>query len=197
MTFSANPCVLRVRAGSLDSAAARFSVPDGTALSASAGVSLTPVVTNAAAAAHFTRTRGATVYVTNVKPALLSPQATDTHVAYRGQPYAFDWNVSDVARDLETGVLVTWRFGDGTASQTVTGACGTVHHTFQTLGDKMVSVTARDKDGALKQGTPMIKRQLYLDQSARALPRSRIVVLTGPRLRAPRAGRSSRRAPAR
>lgn len=149
VTFSATPYSLCVSAGARTSSAGLFSMPDGTALSAWAGVSLTPVVTSPEAAAHYTRICGATVYVNNAKPTILSPQETDTPTVFRGQPHGFQWNVSDVAADLAAGVEVTWLFGDGTAGVVVTGATGTVTHTFYSVGQKVVRVVARDKDGGV------------------------------------------------
>jgi hypothetical protein len=149
VTFSASPYTLCVSAGARTSSSGLFSMPDGTALSAWAGVSLTPVVTSPDAAAHYTRLRGATVYVNNAKPTILNPQATDIPTVLCGQPHGFQWAVGDVAADLAAGMEVTWQFGDGTASVVVTGATGTVTHTFYSVGPKVVRVVAQDKDGGV------------------------------------------------
>ena len=148
VTFASTPYLVTVPAGSLISSAAKFSAADGTALSASSGVILTPYVTNnALAKAYFTRIKNGTVYVTNVKPTLLQPQATDTPTVTRGVPYVFTWQASDVAADLASGMTVNWNFNGETVTN-VSGSSGSIPYMFNTTGTKTIKVTATDKDGA-------------------------------------------------
>lgn len=148
-----SPYYVRVPAGSLASSVVPFSLPDGTVTSLLTGIVVSPTVTNSAAASFFTRMKTGTVYVRNVKPLIQQPLATDTPTATRGEPFAFDWTVSDVPADVASGMTITWNFGDGTPNVIVSNAAGSVYHTYGTpatgTGTKTVKVTAKDKDGAV------------------------------------------------
>ena len=152
VTFDTFPVVVRIPAGSLVSPVSRFSVPDGFSWMTSGSyydyalVTLTPTVTNADAAATYTRIQNGTVYVHNVAPVILKPLATEMRNALRGVPFTFDWEVSDAPADLAT-VMTAWDFGDGQV-QTVYGASGQIFHTFTSSGLRQVRVHARDKDQA-------------------------------------------------
>ncbi len=148
VTFASTPFLVKVPSGSDRSSIAKFNVPDGTSLSAGAGIVLTPVVvSNAAAIAYYTRLRDGRVYVQNVKPVITQPLATDTPTAVQHASYSFAWNVYDVTPDMASGMTLTWIFGDGTTNYTTHGSVGTVPHTYTTTGPKLVKVRARDKDG--------------------------------------------------
>lgn len=148
VTFASTPFLVKVPNGLVSSSVAKFNVPDGTPLSAGAGITFTPVVvSNAAAIAYYTRLREGRVYVRNVKPVITQPLATDTPTAVQHTPYTFSWNVSDVTPDLASGMTLTWIFGDGTTNYVTHGAVGSVQHTYVTTGVKVVKVRARDKDG--------------------------------------------------
>ena len=161
VTFDTFPVVVRIPAGSLVSPVSRFSVLDGFSWMTSGSyydyalVTLTPTVTNADAAATYTRIQNGTVYVRNVAPVLLQPLGTERPTAQRGMPFIFDWAVSDAPTDLASGMTVTWDFGDGT-HQTVYGATGQIVHTFTTVGLRFVRVIACDKDGGHSSEHDMI-----------------------------------------
>ena len=61
VTFAADPFVVRIAAGDTASPDSKFNVPDGTLLSAATGVTMTPTIQDATAAAYYTRVREATV----------------------------------------------------------------------------------------------------------------------------------------
>ncbi|MFO7937738.1 MAG: PKD domain-containing protein [Kiritimatiellia bacterium] len=133
----------------------RFSLVDGTEFSELSGITLRPVVTNDAAAAYYTDLKETTVFVENVIPVIERPLASDLGApadptygydsVSMDIPFTFDYDVFDVPADLDS-MVVTWNFGDGSIL-TVTGAVGSVSHTYNSLGDKNVSVQATDKDG--------------------------------------------------
>lgn len=132
----------------------KFSLRDGTQASGSTGVRVHPVVVNAASA-YFTDLRDAYLFLTNINPNvtypvsgdILAPAVPPYDSIYMTVPFTFDYTVSDVPADLST-MLVRWNFGDGT-TLTVTGAVGSVSHTYNSLGNKYVWVEAEDKDGGL------------------------------------------------
>ena len=148
VTFSSTPYLVTVPAGSLISSVAKFSAADGTILSSTAGVILTPYITNnAPASAYFTRIKSGTVYVTDVAPTVTPAPVSPT--ATMNTPFTFTWTTSDVAADLATGMTVTWDFADGTVTN-VPGSSGSISHTFAGAANsytKTVTVTAHDKDG--------------------------------------------------
>ena len=135
----------------------RFSLADGTSFSELTGITLRPVVTNAAAAAYYTDLKETVVFVENVPPVVERPLASDlgspadSTYGYDkvplGEPFTFNYDVFDVDPDL-AGMSVEWTFGDG-GSTTVIGANGSVTYTYSSLGDKIVSVQATDKDGGI------------------------------------------------
>ena len=145
---------IRIPIGSTNSTPFTFSIPDGTVESEIYGIDITPTVTNVNAAARFTDLRQTTVFVKNVRPTVTKPQARDPLLtplpAYTnvplGQPFAFDYTTKDVNRDLSS-MVVRWRFGDATPEVVVTGAVGTVFHTYGSKGVKTVWMQAEDKDG--------------------------------------------------
>ncbi len=149
LTFATSPFYVTVPAGSLVSPSAKFSVVDGTVLSASAGVTLTPVITNAISAGVYTRRRDASVYVNNVKPTILLPLATDVLTATQNEPFKFDWSINDVVADQATGMRIRWTYGDGSTNEFGHGAAGSIFHTYTTTGSRQVKVTAYDKDGGV------------------------------------------------
>ena len=133
----------------------RFSLVDGTEFSELTGITLRPVVTNASAKAFYTDLKETTVFVENVIPVIQRPlhniATADPTYGYDkvplGDAFPFDYSVFDVDADLDS-MAVTWSFGDG-AILVVTGAVGSVSHTYTSLGDKIVSVQAVDKDGGI------------------------------------------------
>ena len=145
---------IRIVSGSTNSAAVRFSTPDGTLESEKDGIDIVPTVTNSPAKSYFTDLRPTTVYVDNVRPAVTQPVARDisltplpqyTNVAM-GRPFTFNYSVTDVPADAAS-MVVRWGFGDGTAAVVMTGAVAHVTHTYASLGTKFVWMQAMDKDG--------------------------------------------------
>ena len=154
VAFVPAPYIVRVLAGSLASAPVPFSLPDGTVASLASGIVITPSVTNPAAASLFTRMKPGTVYVRNVKPTIVTPQPlVPLPTVTRGEPYAFNWSVSDVPLDMASGMTLVWNFGDGTPNVIVSNATGSVYHTYLSpavgTGTRTVTVTATDKDGGV------------------------------------------------
>ncbi len=150
VTFATQPVYVQIPALSTLSGYFNFNAPDGTALSASPGVELTPVLTNALAASKYQRVVKGTVYVTNAKPALIQPTAAYNPTAVMNAPFTFNWTATDVPADTAAGMTVTWNFGDGTTTN-VPGSAGSVPHTFPGAAnsyDAQVTVYATDKDGA-------------------------------------------------
>jgi hypothetical protein len=144
---------IRIATGSTNSAPLTFSIPDGTLESEIYGIDIVPTVTNSPANTRFTDLRQATVFVKNANPVITKPLARDvalpplqeyTNVPL-GRPFTFNYTVKDVDRDL-SGMIVRWRFGDGTPDVVVTGAVGAVDHTYGSLGPKTVWLQALDKD---------------------------------------------------
>ncbi len=144
---------VRIAQGLTNSAPISFSIPDGTLETEIYGIDIVPTVTNAPANGYFTDLRQTTVFVKNVRPTVTKPVAVNpaltplpqyTNVPL-GRPFTFDYTVKDVSRDL-SGMIVQWRFGDGTPDLVVTGAVGTVTHTYGSLGQKTVWMQATDKD---------------------------------------------------
>ncbi|MDD2598593.1 MAG: PKD domain-containing protein [Kiritimatiellae bacterium] len=148
VTFASDPFILRIAAGDTVSPDSKFNVPDGTLLSGATGVTLTPVIQDVAAKAHYVRVREATVYVNNTNPVITRPVSTDLLNVTRGVSTAFDFTVVDVPAD-RASMITRWNFGDGTAELVVTGHVGQAFHTYVTTGNKVVKVQAQDKDGAL------------------------------------------------
>ncbi|MDD2455967.1 MAG: PKD domain-containing protein, partial [Kiritimatiellae bacterium] len=148
VAFFATPLYVDIPAGATTSPEVFFNVPDGTVWSGGAGVMVTPVITNAAAAGVYTRTRAGRVYVQNAAPQIIQPLATDVIEVTRGEPHAFNWTVNDVLADRESGMTLSWSFGDGTSTN-VSGAAGSVLKSYAINGPKVVKVTAADKDGGV------------------------------------------------
>ena len=146
---------IRIEAGNTNATVGiRFSVSDGTLSSETLGVTIIPsLASNANAAAFFTDLRETSVFVKNVRPTVTVPVARDlslvpipqyTNVAM-GRPFSFAYAIKDVTADASS-MLVTWTFGDG-SSAVVTGAVGSVSHTYANRGTMFLSVQAIDKDG--------------------------------------------------
>lgn len=152
VTFAVTPMTVTIPAGQTLSSEQTFSVPDGNVTSAW-GVTMSPVITSAAAASYYTEQKSATVYVQNVSP---SVTGWSTSSALRGVPCAFEWQASDVAADLASGMVVTWDFNGETITN-VTGASGSLQYTFATVGMKTVRVTATDKDGLTSAASMFFK----------------------------------------
>jgi len=148
VTFASNPFVVRIPAGDTVSPDSKFNVPDGTQLSAATGVTLTPTIQDPTAAAYFVRVREATVYVNNLFPVITRPESTDLFTVTRGVSTAFPFTVADVPAD-RASMITRWNFGDSTPELVVTGYTGSAFHTYATTGNKIVTVQAEDKDGAL------------------------------------------------
>ncbi len=137
----------------------RFSLVDGTEFSELTGITIRPVVTNAAAAAYYTDLKETTVFVENVDPVITSPlasdlaQPADSTYGYNqiplGEAFTFNYDVADVTAD-RASMQVEWNFDDGNATTTV-GHSGTATHTYNALGDRIVSVQAFDKDGGISE----------------------------------------------
>jgi len=155
LTFAAALPVVTIPAGSTSSSEVRFSVPDGTVLSESAGIEIVPSVTNTAAQSFYSRMKSGYVYVANVTPEIVSPQTNETFTVSQNTAYPFTWSVRDVNADKLSGMTVTWKFGTDPATN-VTGATGTILHTFPiTPAAKVykVEITATDKDGDQSETT--------------------------------------------
>ncbi len=148
LSFSVAPLYLEIPAGATSSSEIFFNVPDGTVWSAGSGIVVTPVITNAAAAAVYSRTRTGRVYVQNAAPQIIEPLSTDNITVTRGVPHAFTWTVDDVSADRASGMTMTWSFGDGTSTN-VSGATGSVLKNYVTAGSRVVKVKATDKDGGV------------------------------------------------
>ncbi|MDD4101813.1 MAG: PKD domain-containing protein, partial [Kiritimatiellae bacterium] len=148
LSFFASPIYVDIPAGATSSSEVFFNVPDGTVWSAGAGIVVTPVITNAAAAAVYTRTRTGRVYVQNTVPAIINPLSTDEITVTRGEPHPFNWMVNDVLADRQSGMTVEWIFGDGTTTN-VSGSTGTVLKSYASNGTKVVKVKATDKDNGI------------------------------------------------
>ncbi|HPW75865.1 MAG TPA: PKD domain-containing protein, partial [Kiritimatiellia bacterium] len=147
VTFSETPKFVRVRAGNHNSDTVAFNVPDGIHASELFGITIMPVITNAAIDAVYSgESVPCIVKVANVAPVVQTPQNGATATAKRGTPQRFTWSVSDVAADL-TGMTVTWDFGDGSALVTTNGYFGEIFHTYTSNGSREVKVFATDKDG--------------------------------------------------
>jgi len=148
VTFASSPFILRIPAGDTVSPDSKFNVPDGTQLSEATGVTLTPVIQDPTAAAVYVRVREATVYVNNRLPVITRPENTDLFTVTRGVNTAFEFAVADVPAD-RASMITRWNFGDSTPQLVVTGHVGQAFHTYATTGNKVVTVQAEDKDGAL------------------------------------------------
>ena len=133
---------VRVPANSTSSAPVRFNALDGNAY-----VELTPTVTSSAIdVTYFADRRSGYVTVANVNPSVTARLASSTY-ATRGKACLFSWTATDVAADTNSGMTVSWDFGDGTITN-VTGAAGVISHMFTTTSSgRTVVVTAYDKDG--------------------------------------------------
>ncbi|MFA7174724.1 MAG: PKD domain-containing protein, partial [Kiritimatiellia bacterium] len=153
VTFASNPFIVTIPKGETVSSESpfgdRFNVPDGTIFSEAIGVTLTPVIQGAAAAAHYVRVREGTVYVNNTPPVITRPVSTDLFTVTRGANTPFEFTVADVPADGGTNMITRWNFGDGTPELVKTGHVGQAFHIYTTTGDKVVKVQAQDKDGAL------------------------------------------------
>ncbi len=160
---------VRIVAGSTNSAACWFSLKDGTRDSELFGITVTPVITNAPASSYYTGVRSATVFVSNSQPRVTSPSEQRLQVPFL-TPHTFNYVVDDVSADQAT-IIVRWNFGDGTTA-VVTGAMGTVTHTYATLGDKTVWLEAEDKDGSVSSRVQFIVTVF--------VPRPATVAVVGP-----------------
>ncbi len=147
VTFTGSPMYVTVPAGTKTSAAIGYSASDGTSASKTTGVRISPVIENVAASNKYTISESALVKVLNVAPVIVSPLANVTMVVDTLKTVAYDWEVTDVAADVLTGMTVTWDFGDGSLAQTVSGASGTINHMYVNASTYTVTVTAKDKDG--------------------------------------------------
>ncbi|MDA3925615.1 MAG: PKD domain-containing protein [Kiritimatiellae bacterium] len=145
VTFANNPFFVTISAGDTVSSDQKFNVPDGTQLSTATGVTLTPTITNAMAAANYSRIRKATVYVNNANPVIIRPESTDVETVIRGVNTAFDFFVQDVPAD-NPSMITRWTFGDSTPSMVVTGHQGNAFHTYTAIGTYQVKMEAQDKD---------------------------------------------------
>lgn len=149
LTFNTTPCVVPVAKNATESAVVGFNVPDGTAVSAGAGVMLTPEVTNALAASYYTLFKTATTYVKNVAPTIGTNENVGV-VAERGIPVELKWSADDVDSDKNAGMTVTWSFGDGSSTNlTGVGAVGSIFHTYKKNGTWAAKVNVKDKDGGI------------------------------------------------
>ncbi len=146
VTFTSSPMYVTVPAGTLASAAISYSASDGTTFSKNTGILITPVVMDPVASNYFKNPpKTARVKVLNGKPVLVRPLTTTKKVDTL-KTVAYEWEVTDVAADMASGMTVTWDFGDGSLLQTVSGASGTINHMYQSPNRYTVTVTARDKD---------------------------------------------------
>jgi len=133
-----------------------FSLLDGTLASAISGITIKPAVITPAASNYYTDVRSSKVYVTNMPPRIVAPvaaadltapAAVPFNAVPMGQPFAFDWEIEDVAADASP-MVINWDFGDGTTLSVTNGLTGRIYHTYSSLGDKVATVRAIDKDGA-------------------------------------------------
>ncbi len=138
---------VRIVATTTSSPTIDFSVPDGTLDSAVYGIEIVPAVTNAGAAGLYTDLQSAVVFVSNLCPSVASPTAGAVIGPIPATvPYTFNYTVKDVPTDLSS-MIVRWRFSEGGPLVTVTGAVGSVSHTYMAQGTNTVWMQAEDKDG--------------------------------------------------
>ena len=133
---------------------------DGTALSATDGFTVTPVVVSPVAAQHhYLSLVAVAVRVLNEAPVIVEPAGgiaslPASFFVQSGQPHSFFWNVTDAAADsgadVGSGMKITWYFGDDTWS-VAWGASGTIEHTYANVGDRVVRMIAEDKDGGFDE----------------------------------------------
>ncbi len=133
---------------------------DGTALSATDGFTVTPVVVSPVAAQHhYLSLVAVAVRVLNEAPVIVEPAGgiaslPASFFVQSGQPHSFFWNVTDAAADssadVGSGMKITWHFGDDTWS-VAWGASGTIEHTYANVGDRVVRMIAEDKDGGFDE----------------------------------------------
>ncbi|MCL2103614.1 MAG: hypothetical protein FWH21_00945 [Kiritimatiellaeota bacterium] len=129
---------------------------DGTAATASTGITITPAIAGTAnAIAQFLDAYEWPVYVTNAPPVITSPMSSALPVAPydavpQGLPFTYNVTVSDVQADLDAGLTVRWRFGGGTWTNG-TGSAGfySLTYSVDAPGQQLVEVQAIDKDGAI------------------------------------------------
>jgi hypothetical protein len=145
LVFASSNAIM-IAAGMTNSAACLFSLRDGTPASECFGITVTPVITNSPANAYFTDVRSETIFITNSPPRVTSPSAQELQVPVFS-PLSVTYAVDDVNADRST-MTVRWNFGDG-VTLTVTGAVGSVTHTYASLGSKAAWVEAEDKDGGI------------------------------------------------
>jgi len=99
--------------------------------------------------------------VENANPVIITPseiQAAVTNQASMNVPFEIPWEIEDVGEDMTNGLTVTWSVSDGatTVFKTDIGAgtfcyAGSFTNVFTSGGDKVITMTVKDKDGGWAQ----------------------------------------------
>ena len=144
---SISPAFVTIPGGQLESTPAILIPKDGLTPYTSE-VIISPIIDDTAVSDFFVGRESVTVKVQNVKPVITEPApGTPPVQVTTSESTSFDYTVSDVDADRATDMVVTWTWGDSSRT-VVTGASGTVSHTYSNAQTYPVTVTARDKDGA-------------------------------------------------
>ena len=155
VVFQSSPVMVTIEKGRIDSDPILWKAKDGTLDSLNTGIVVSPVIQNTTISNHFKRINSMTVKVNNQIPTIIQPAANYIQPVERHTDASFTWLIDDVAADLATNMVITWKWGHfsgGTEVTTVvTGMTGTVTHKYTSAGDFIVTVEARDKDGGLNQ----------------------------------------------
>ncbi|HON47310.1 MAG TPA: PKD domain-containing protein [Kiritimatiellia bacterium] len=150
IAFDASPKTVVVPSNTTQSAAIAFAAADGTPLTSSAGVTITPIILGAAASNYFYNTPSvAKIKIRNAAPTFDIPVDGSTRNVYTMRNIPFDWQIRDVAADVAAGITNIWDFGDGSADVVQVGASGTHTHMYLSPGTYTVRVYAKDKDGGI------------------------------------------------
>ena len=149
--FDASPKTVMIPANTTESIVIPFAAADGTPVTrVTPGVTITPVILEAAASNHFYNTPSvAKIKILNAAPTFVTPIHGSVKNANTLDDIPFDWQIEDVAADRATGMTNIWNFGDTAAEYIQVGASGTIIHRYNDPGDYTVTVYAKDKDGGV------------------------------------------------
>ena len=146
MQHAINETELTIPFGQLEGATqSSFRIMDGTSNTEGMGVRITAIPTDPIAANYYVSVSKLIMFQ-NTPPVIASPtmyQYTEEYPATVPREYVY--NFRDHSADLD-GIVSVWDFGDGTPKITVTGASGSINHTYAVAGIYNLTILVKDKD---------------------------------------------------
>ena len=146
MQHAINETELTIPYGQLEGVTqSSFRIMDGTSNTEGMGVRITAVPTDPIASNYYARVSKLIMFQ-NTPPAIATPtmyQYTEPYPATVPREYTYSFR--DHVADLD-GIVSEWDFGDGSPKVTVTGASGSVNHTYKNAGVYTLNILVKDKD---------------------------------------------------